>query len=125
MQKQCGLQERQSTSLARTSSRHAEPEVERLSLHCNLEGKFNPGLTRSRIICVKAAYPQPQGWGSPLQEIEMIHVLFRPMTIWQKLLYSLFGICPSIRCENIRYSAKFVDCINGVVCDMIPTDSNC
>jgi len=39
MQQQCGLQERQSASLARTSSSHAEAEVERLSLHCNLEGK--------------------------------------------------------------------------------------
>jgi len=57
MQQHCRLQERQSTSLARTSSRHAEPEVERLSLHCNLEGKFNPGLTRSRIICVEQLIP--------------------------------------------------------------------
>jgi len=46
MQQRYGLQERHSASLARTSSEHAELDVERLSLYLNLEGKFNPGLTR-------------------------------------------------------------------------------
>jgi hypothetical protein len=62
MQQHCRLKGRSCTSLARTSPGRAKSDVKRLSLPCNSEGKFNPGLTgRQRHNMIdKKAYQQGQ-----------------------------------------------------------------
>lgn len=51
----------------------------------------------------------------------MIYVLTYPETIWERIKFQLFKICPSIPCSYIRNGPGVVECITGEdSCQMVP-----
>ncbi len=51
----------------------------------------------------------------------MIYVLTYPETIWERIKFQLFKICPSIPCSYIRNGPGVVECITGEdSCEMVP-----
>ena len=51
----------------------------------------------------------------------MIYVLTYPETIWERLLFHLRNIAPSVQCINIRTGPGVVECITGEdSCIMLP-----